>query len=333
MNFDSRLRRLTLRQIARTALALTPVPALLPAAAFSQAWPTRPITIVVPSLPGGGSDGGARAMAAELSKRLNQSVLVENVAGASGGIGAARVQRAAPDGYTLLAANSDLVLATLVQKNPGYCLAGLTPIANLGSSPLSLIARVRFPAQNIEQLIAQARANPGKIGVGVSGAAALPALGVVMFEDAAKIELLRVPYKGAAQVMTDLSGGQIGLAVTAAVNVVGAVRSGQVRMLGVFSKEKFAIAPDFPLIGDTPATRNVALDIWLALFGPAGLPPAVLNQINAAVQATLADPVYVAARARIGESPAKPASAEEFARFIAAETARYKAAATRLPSE
>lgn len=307
--------------------------AVIAAAAFGQAWPARPITIVVPSLPGGGSDGIARAVAAELSKKFNQTVLIENVAGASGAIGAARVQRAAADGYTLLAANSDLILTTLVRKNPGYSMAGLTPLANLASSPLSLVARTGFPAANIEQLVARARANPGKIGVGVSGAAALPALAVLMLEEAAHVELLRVPYKGAAQVMTDLSGGQIDLAVTAAINVLGAARAGQIRMLGLFAKDKLAAAPEFPLIGETAAARGVVLDIWLGLFGPAGLPPAVVTQLNGAVQAILGDPAYLAARAKTGEVTAKPESAEQFARSIAADTARYKAVAARLPAE
>lgn len=320
------LRRRTLLGAA-AALACASLPA------WGQAYPSKPITLVVPSLAGGGTDIIARAVGLELSKRLGQSVVVENAAGASGGIGAAKVARARADGHTLLVANSDLVLATLVQKSPGYALADLVSIANIGSSPLSLVARKGFPAANLDQLIKMAKAQPGKISVALSGAAALPALGIAMLEEAAQIEFLKVPYKGASQVMTDLLGGQVDLAVTAVVNSVAPMRAGQVQMVGIMSRERQPAAPDLPLIPDNPVTRNVSLDIWVGLFGPAGLPVPVVQQINEAVQAMLRDPVYKAARARNGEQSAAPASAQEFARYVSAETARYRAAAKRLSTE
>lgn len=301
--------------------------------AWGQAYPARTITLVVPSVAGGGTDAMARAIGQELSKRLGQSVVIENLAGASGAIGAAKVAKAAPDGYTLLLANSDLVLATLVHKNPGYALADLMPIANVGGAPQSLIARANFPASNVEQLIALAKSRPGRITVGVSGIAALPALAVSMLEDAAQIDLVKVPYKGAAQVMTDLLGGQVDLAVTAVVNSLGPVRAGQAKMIGVMSPERLAVAPEFPRFAETAATRHVSMDIWAGLFGPSGLPAPIAAQINAAVQAALSDPAYRAVRAKTGEVTARPASVEEFGRFVAAETARYREAAKRLPMD
>jgi len=320
------LRRRTLLGAA-AAMACATLPA------WGQAYPSKPITLVVPSLAGGGTDIIARAVGLELSKRLGQSVVIENAAGASGGIGAAKVARAPADGHTLLVANSDLVLATLVHKSPGYALADLVPIANIGSSPLSLVARKGFPATNLDQLINMAKAQPGKISVGLSGAATLPALGIAMLEEAAQVEFLKVPYKGASQVMTDLLGGQVDLAVTAVANSVGAVRAGQIRMLGVMSQERHPAAPDLPLIPDNPLTRNVSLDIWVGLFGPASLPAAVVQQINEAMQAILRDPEYRAVRARNGEQSAAAASAQEFARYMSVETARYRAAARRLPAD
>ena len=320
------IRRRTLLGAA-TALACTSLPAI------GQSYPARQITLVVPSLAGGGTDIIARAVGVELGKRLGQTVVVENAAGASGGIGAAKVAKAPADGYTLLVANSDLVLATLVHKSPGYALADLVPIANIGSSPLSLVARKGFEAANLDQLIKMAKAQPGKISVGLSGAATLPALGIAMLEEATQIEFLKVPYKGASQVMTDLLGGQVDLAVTAVVNSVGAVRAGQVKMMGVMSQERLAIEPDFPRMPDNPLTRTVSLDIWLGLFGPVGMPAPVVQQINEAVQAILRDPAYKASRAKTGENTAPPASAQDFAKFVAAETARYRIAAKRLPAE
>lgn len=317
------------RTLLGTAAALTF--ASLPA--FGQGYPTKPITVVVPSLAGGGTDIIARSVGLELGKRLGQSVVVENVPGASGAIGAAKVARAQADGYTLLVANSDLVLATLVHKSPGYALADLMPIANIGSSPLSLVARKGFAATNMEQLIKMAKAEPGKISVALSGAATLPALGIAMLEEAAQIEFLKIPYKGAAQVMTDLLGGQVDLAVTAVANSLGPVGAGQVKMLGVMSQERLAVEPDLPRMPDNPLTRNVSLEIWVGLFGPTGIPAPVVQQINEAMQSILRDPAYRAIRAKAGEQIAPPVSAQEFAKFVSTETARYRIAAKRLPSE
>ena len=306
-------------------------PMTLPA--WGQSFPTRPITLIVPSSAGGGTDAIARALGQELSKKLGQSVVIDNAAGASGSIGSAKAAKALPDGHTLLVANSGVVLATLVQANPGYALSELAPVANLASSPQSLVARPGFPASNVEQLIALAKARPGRISVGVSGLAALPALAVSMLEDAAQIDLLKVPYKGAAQVMQDLLGGQIDLGVTALLNSLGPARAGQVKMIGLMSQERAPEAPEFPLFAETAATKQVSLDIWAGLFGPAGIPAPVVGQINAAVQSVLRDPVYRAARAKAGEQTATPGTALEFSRFVTAETARYRAAAKRLPME
>ena len=324
MNPHAMRRRSLLGSALLTPLALP---------AWAQSYPSRPITLVVPSVAGGGTDVSARAIAQEISKRLGQSVVVENLPGASGGIGAAKVARATPDGYTLLVANSDVVLAPLVHQNAGYRLTELLPIAKVTSAAQSLIARPGLAASNVEQLIALAKANPGRITVGVSGLATLPALAVAMFEEAAQIDLLKVPYKGAAQVMTDLLGGQLDLAVTAIVNSLGAVRAGQAKMIGVMSPERLAIAPELPRFADTAATRQVSIDIWLGIFGPAGLPAPIAAQINAAVRSVLSDPAYLASRAKTGETPSRPETVEEFGRFVAGESVRYREAARRLPME
>lgn len=305
----------------------------LPTLALAEAYPTKPITLIVPSLAGGGTDAIARSLGLELGKRLGQTVIVENVAGASGGIGAAKVIRSKPDGHTLLVANSDLALATLVHKNPGYRLADLVPIAKLGSSPLSLVARKGFPATNLDQLIKIAKERPGKISVALSGAAALPALGIAMLEEAAQVEFLKIPYKGASQAMSDVLGGQVDLGVTAVLNSLGPARAGQIKMLGVMSEDRLEVAPDLPRIPDNPMTKNVSLDIWIGLFGPAGMPEPLVQKINEAVQSVLRDPDYKALRAKTGEQTAQPASAQEFAKYLSAETARYRVAAKRLPTD
>lgn len=304
--------------------------ASVPLVARSQSYPERTITLVVPSQAGGGTDAIARALASELAQRLKQSVVVENAAGASGAIGAAKALKAAPDGYTLLVANSDLVLAPLIHTPAAYTLKDVAPIAYLGASPLSLMARPGFPASNVEQLVALAKAKPGTITVGVSGLAALPALGVAMLEQAANISLLAVPYKGASQVITDLLGGQVDVAVTALVGVLPHARSGKLKMLGLLSEQRAAVAPETPLLIDTPVTKNVKLDIWAGLFGPSKLPAAIVDILNLAVQDIQRQPSYAEARAKLGEIPFTPGSAEAFARFVASEDLRYRAAAAKL---
>lgn len=306
--------------------------ALAPQAAWSQAYPERPITLLVPSLAGGGTDGIARAFGTELAKRLKQTVVVENLPGASGSIATSKLIKAPADGYTLLVGNSDLVLNPLVHKSAGYTLNDLTPIATLGGAPLCLVARSGLAANNVEQLIALAKAKPGTVTVGVSGVS-LPSLGVAMLEEAAGIDLLPIPYKGAAQVVADVLGGQVDLAVTALINVLPQVRSGKLKMLGLLTHQRPAVAPELALVTETAATRTVSLDIWAALFGPAKMPPAVVSVLNAAAQDVLRDPAYREARLKAGDIVAQPASQQEVARFMAAESTRYRAVAGKLKVE
>lgn len=306
---------------------------LRPATAWaSEAFPSRPITLIVPSVAGGGTDGITRSFAAEVAKRLKQTVVVENLPGASGSIAIAKVAKAASDGYTLVAANSDIALNPLIQKTAGYRLSDVTPIVKLGFSPLSLVARAGLPVTNLEQLIALAKASPGKITVGVSGIS-LPSVGVAMLETAAGIDLLPVPYKGAAPVLNDLLGGQVDLAVTALTNVLPHVRAGKLKMLGVLSDKRPSVAPDLPLVTETPATRKVSLDIWVGLFGPANLPPAVVSTLNAAAQDVLRMPAYRELRLKAGDVPADPMSQQEFARFVAAEHESYRSTVPKLKVE
>jgi tripartite-type tricarboxylate transporter receptor subunit TctC len=307
--------------------------ACLPWPARSQDFSARPITLVVPSQAGGGTDATARTLAVELGKKLGQTVVVDDMPGASGAIGAQKVLHASPDGYTLLLANSDLVLASIVHRNAGYSLSDFAPIVRLGSAPMTLVARRDFPAASVDEMVALAKARPGKISVGVSGPATIPALAVAMLEQSAQIELLKVPYKGAAQVVNDVLAGQVDLAVSAVSNTLGPAGAGTIKVLGVLSSDRVAMAPELPLVGESSSARKVALDIWVGLFGPARMPAAAVNAINAAVQEVLRDPGYRAKQASGGVIVAEPATADAFARQVAAEADRFRAAAVRLASE
>jgi tripartite-type tricarboxylate transporter receptor subunit TctC len=332
MYVNSRLAVHSRRRFVALGAASFGLGALAPLTAWSQAFPDRPITVLVPSVAGGGTDGIARAFGAELTRRLKQTVIVENLPGASGLIATAKLVKAPADGYTLLVGNSDVVLNPLVHKSAGYRLDDLTPIASLGGAPLCLVARSGFAASNVEQLIAIAKAKPRSVTVGVSGVS-LPSVGVAMLEQAAGMELLPIPYKGASQVMTDLLGGQVDLAVTALINVLPHVRNGRLKMLGLLSHQRAAVAPDLPLVTETAATRTVSLDIWAALFGPAKMPAAVVSALNAAAQDIWRDPAYREMRLQAGDIVAQPAPQQEVARFMAAESTRYRAVAAKLKVE
>jgi len=323
------LRRRSL--IACAALALSGAAA----PAFPQgAFPQRAITLVVPNAAGGAADVLARAFGEELSRHLGQPVVVENLGGASGALAAQRVLRAPADGYTLLfGTTSDLVVTPIANRAAGYTTREFTPVAKVGITPMTLVARPGLNVTNAEQLAALARQKPQGLTVGVTGTASLQALAAVSVQRAARIDLLGVPYKGGAPVVTDLLGGQIDLAVLTLPAALPLVRQGKAVMLGVLSEKRSPAAPEQPTLGESPSFRGVAVDIWAAVMGPSNLPPAVVERLNQAARLVLEDPRYVEARTRAGDTSAPPAAPADLARFVASEEARYRELASGLKLE
>ena len=316
-----------------TAAALALCSACLAAHAQTP-YPNRPITFVVPNAAGGAADNLARAFADAFSKHIGQAVVVDNVGGASGSLAAQKVLRSQPDGYTLLfGTTSDMVVTPIALKTANYSPKDFTAIAKVGSTPMTLVARNSLGVSNAEQLVALAKQKPGGLTVGVTGNASLQAFATVALQRAAKIDLLGVPYKGGAPLLTDLLGGQIDLAVAALPGVLGSVRAGKLSMLGLLSDKRSPMTSDLPTIGETPAFRGVSVEIWAGLAGPAGLPSDVVDRLNLATKAVLEDPRYVEQRTKSGDTTVPHVSAAEFGRFIQSEDTRYRDLASGLKLE
>ncbi len=315
------------------ATALAGLGLRTPLAAANEAR-DRPITLVVPNAAGGAADNLARSLAVELARQLGQPVIVENVGGASGALGAQRVLRSAPDGLTLLfGTTSDMVVTPIANRAAGYSVRDFTPVAKVGVTPMTLTARPELGVRHLDELVALARQRPNGLSVGTTGNASLQAFAVQALQRAAGIDLLGVPYKGGAPLLNDLLAGQIDLGVMTLPAALGQVRAGKLVMLGVLSAERHASAPDLPTVNESRSVRGVSVEIWAALAGPPSLPAAVVERLNRAVQAALTDPAYSERRARSGDVTVPPASAAAFGAFLLAEDERYRTLATGLKLE
>ena len=308
-----------------------------PAGVMAQApqpFPDRPIILVVPNAAGGAADGLARAVAEQLSRQLAQPVVVENIGGASGALGAQRVLRAAPDGHTLLfGTTSDMVVTPIANRGAGYTVRDFSPIAQVGVTPMTLVARAGGPVGNAEQLVALARQRPNGLSVGTTGTASLQAFAAVAMQRTAGIDLLGVPYKGGAPLLNDLLAGQLDLGLITLPAALPQVRAGKLTMLGVLSAARAATAPDLPTLGETPAFKGVTVEIWAAIAGPKGLPAPVVERLSQAIRTVLEDREFSERRARQGDMTVPHRSPAEFTAFLAAEDSRYRVLATGLKLE
>jgi tripartite-type tricarboxylate transporter receptor subunit TctC len=305
-----------------------------PAAAADLPFPQRPVTLVVPNAAGGAADNLARSMAEELSRRLGQTVVVENVAGASGAIGAQRVLRSTPDGYTLLfGTTSDMVVTPVANRQAGYSIRDFTPIAKVGVTPMTLVARTGLGVTNLDQLVALARQKPNGLSVGTTGNASLQAFAAVALQRAAGIDLLGVPYKGGAPLLNDLLGGQLDLGLLTLPAAISQARAGKLTLLGVLSEQRASSAPEFPTVNESRSVKGVSVEIWAAIAGPPGLPAAVVERLSAAVQAVLTDRDFTERRAKLGDMAVPWSPPAAFARFLAAEDERYRTLASGLKLE
>ena len=319
----------------RRAWALLLTTALLTASALGQGkYPERPVTLIVPNAAGGAADNLARAFAEELQTRLGQTVIVENVAGASGALAAQRVLRSPADGHTLLfGTTSDMVVTPIANRQAGYTPRDFTPIAKVGVTQMVLLARPGLGVNTADQLVALARQKPGAISIGTTGNVSLQAFAAVGLQRAAGIDLLGVPYKGGAPLMNDLLAGQIDVGVVVLPGAVGQVKAGKLVALGVLSDKRAAAAPEIPSVDETQSVKGVHIEIWAALAGPPKLPPAVVDTLSRAVQSLLTDKAFIERRAKGGDQTPPFESPADFARFLAAEEQRYRGLATGLKLE
>ena len=272
-------------------------------AASSQAqpaWPSRPITLIVPFAAGGNNDVSGRIVARKLSDLLGQSVVVENKTGAGGTVGAAAVASAKPDGYTLGFLSSGPVAASvsLMKTLPYDPRKDLQPIARVTTSPSVLVVNAAFPANDLAGFVAHTRQNPGKVNYGTAGPGSSPHLAGALYESMAGVQMVAVPYRGGAPALTDLMSGQIQVLFNPILEVMPHVRSGKLRALAVTTEKRSSLLPEIPAMAERFPGFEVLT--WNGVFSPAGTSAEIVEKINAAVRKALVDPEVVRQLGELG---------------------------------
>lgn len=259
--------------------------------AVAQTYPARPVRIVVPLSPGGFADTPARMLAPRLSEQLGRQFFVENKPGAGGTIGADFVAKSQPDGYTLLLTGTPHVIsAHLYKKMPYDTLKDFTHIALIASGPYALVVNPqKLAVASVRELIAAAKAEPGKIDFASSGNGSAQHLVGALFNSMAGIDLNHVPYKGSGPAMQDLIAGQVGVSFAGVPNVLGHVKSGRLRVLGVTTSTRWSELPEVPTLAEAGVAGYEAT-LWLNLSGPAGMPGDIVQRLNAEIAKALRDP-------------------------------------------
>jgi len=261
------------------------------AAASAQVYPSRPVTMVVPFPAGGSTDTIGRVLAEGMRAPLGQTVVIENIGGASGNLGVGKVARAAPDGYTLsLGSWPTHVLNAAIFKLPYDPLADFEPVTLVAAQPLFIIARKTMPAKDLKEFIAWLKADPGKATQGTAGAGGASHVAGVFFQKASDTRFQSVPYRGSAPAMQDLLAGQIDMMLDLAASCGPQVRAGNVKAYAVTSKNRSPAAPDVPTV-DEAGLPGFYVSSWHAIWVPKGTPQDVIGKLNAAAVAALADPL------------------------------------------
>ncbi len=305
--------------------------------AWAQAYPAHPVRIIVPFPPGNAGDVTARAIADKLGQRLGQAVIIDNRAGAQGGIGVDAVAKAAPDGYTLLVTSlSPVVITPAVSKNLPYdSMRDLAPVALIGWTGMILVAPVQFPAGTVPELIAYIKAHPGQVSYASLGSGTLSMLTMEMFKRAAGVDILHVPYKGSSQAITDLIGGQVGLMFDGMTSSYGQVRNGKLKALAISARRRSVFAPALPTLGESglPGLKDFDVAGWTGMLAPAGTPKVVVNRLNAEVNSIMLQPDFKQRVASQSLDLYAPETPQQFGAFIQAELVRWKALAGDLKIE
>lgn len=309
----------------RTALTLAIAlgAAAIAGTALAQGFPNRPVTLVVPFPPGGGSDTGGRVIAEQLARRWGQPVVVENKGGAAGQIGADFVAKSKGDGYTLLLGNigTQAINPSLYAKLPYDADKAFAPVSLIAELPLAMMVNPAVPAKTPAEFIALAKAQPGKLSYSSSGAGGAPHLAAEMFKDQTGSFILHVPYRGGGPAIADLLAGHVQLSFMTALEASGHIKAGKLRALAVTGDKRLPAFPDVPTLGEGALPGFNAIS-WIGLLAPAGTPPEVVDKISADVRAVLADEAVKARVAGLGGVP-RATSPAEFGKLIATDKARY----------
>ncbi len=309
----------------RHSLAVLAALALLPLSflARAQAFPTRPVRFVVPYPPGGPLDAVARLLALRVGPQWSQPVIVENIAGAGGNIGAAAVAKAAADGHTLLmgAVATHAINPSLYASMPYDAAKDFIAVTQVASTPNVLVVNSQFPAQSVADLVAYARAKPGGLNYGSGSTGSAGHLAGELFNSLAGVRMVHVPYKGAPAAMQDLIGGRIDLMFDNLASSLSQVKAGRIRALAVTTAKRTPLAPDLPTLVES-GLSGFDISTWFGIFVPAGAPKAAVDRIHADFTRALAEPEVREKLLGMG-ADSVGSTPEAFAAFVAAEASKY----------
>ena len=303
-------------------LAVTAASALYGGSAMAQAWPSRPISLIVPFPAGGTTDVLARAVGQELSKSLGQPVLVESKPGAGATLGADFVAKAKPDGYTLLMGAVHHTIATSAYKKLPYDFQkDLLPVTIVALVPNLLVVNPAVPARNVSELLALAKASPGKLSYGSAGNGTAHHLIGAQFESMAGVQLLHVPYKGSGPLVTDLLGGQITMSFDTITPVLSHIRAGKLRALAVTTNKRSPALPEVPTL-DESGLKGFNLGTWFGVLAPAGTPKDLVSRLNTELVKIIHSPEFKKRMDDIGAEPVGN-TPEQMAQQIRDDTERF----------
>jgi tripartite-type tricarboxylate transporter receptor subunit TctC len=290
---------------------------------YSANYPDRPITLVVPSTPGGGTDTTSRIIAPKLAEYLGQQIVIVNRPGASGNIGAASVASASPDGYTLLTLiSSNVINPHLYEKIPFDIEKDFTPISKTVIVPGILIANKKFPPNNLQELIPYLKENSSKINFGSAGIGSFSHLMMEFFQLNAGVKLLHVPYKSTSQAFTDVLSNQISLMIVDVALAQPYIKNGSLKAYGVSSSKRSSVTPEIPTLSEA-GLKNFDVSQWFGLVGPAKLTPEITEKLYLALKKTLEDPDVKETFLKEGMIPSPSSSPSEFRQYIVNEGIKW----------
>ena len=310
------------RPLLRFATLLAALPLLGPAIVTAQPYPAKAVRVVVPFPPGGPTDIVGRLVSQKMSEGLKQPIVVENRAGAGGVLGTESVAKAAPDGHTLLMGTiGGLAVSMSLQPNRGYdTLRDLVPITQAVNVTSVLVVHPSVPARSVKDLLALAKARPGKLNYGSSGSGTITHLAGELLKLMGSVSIVHVPYKGGAPALTAILSGEVDLTYENSLIIVPHIRSGKVRALAVTSSERSKLLPELPSIAET--LPGYGASGWYGLLAPAGTPGAIIARLNAEAVKALRDPEVAGKLSSQGAEPA-PGSPAEFSAFIRREIEKW----------
>jgi tripartite-type tricarboxylate transporter receptor subunit TctC len=315
------MRRSTLAGLAATAAAAPPLLARRATAQGTPDWPQRPVRFILPYPPGGPTDIMGRVVAQRLSQDLPQPVVVENRAGAAGSIGAEAVARAAPDGTTFLVNASAHVIVPHLFRVPYDAVADFTPVTNIAAVPLMLVVTPSLPVRSVAELIAYAKANPGRLSFASSSNGGAPHLAGELFKLMAGVDMAHVPYRGSGQALPDLIAGNVQVMFDSMPSSAGAVREGKLRALAVTTEGRQPAFPDLPTIAEA-GVPGYEIATWYAIWAPPRTPPAIVARLQGAVAQAMRAPEVRERMATLGAVPVAD-TPEHFAAFVRSEFERW----------